>query len=227
MRPANIYAGSSGCESNEAPQMTNRARAWIAYADGSCLGNPGRGGWGVVLIDPDGATSELAGANPSTTNNRMEITAVIEALRQIPAGEEIALHSDSQYVIKTMTLGWKRRENLDLWPLLDEAAARHRVRWEWVRGHNGDPLNERADELARSAAEGRAPRPTPAAQPSFATKIDAKNDSSVASRLMPLLHPGEEIRGCENCRRAFVAVADSRFCSLAPCQLKARTSKSS
>jgi hypothetical protein len=126
-----------------------------------------------------------------------------------------------------MTLGWKRRENLDLWPFLDEAAARHRVRWEWVRGHNGDPLNERADELARSAAEGRPPRSSRTAQPSSATQTDAKEDASIASRLTPLLHLGEEIRGCENCRRSFVAVADSRFCSLAPCQLKARTSKSS
>jgi ribonuclease HI len=206
--------------------MTNRARIWIAYADGSCLGNPGRGGWGVVLIDPDGATSELAGANPSTTNNRMEITAAIEALRQIPAGEEIAFHSDSQYVIKTMTLGWKRRENLDLWPLLDEAAARHRMRWEWVRGHNGDPLNERADELARSAAEGRSPRPTRTAQPSSATQTEAKDNASIVSRLTPLLRPGEDIRTCENCDRAFVAIGDSRYCSLVPCQLKTRTFKS-
>jgi ribonuclease HI len=227
MRPANICAGSNACESNEALRMTNRARGWIAYADGSCLENPGRGGWGVVLIDPDGATNELAGADPSTTNNRMEIMAAIEALRQVPAGSEIALHSDSQYVIKTMTLGWKRRENLDLWPLLDEAAARHRVRWEWVRGHNGNPLNERADELARSAAEGRAPRPNRTAQPSAASKIDTKDDSSVVSRLMLLLRPGEVIRTCENCRRAFVAMADSRFCSLTSCQLKARTAKSS
>jgi ribonuclease HI len=129
------------------------------YADGSCLGNPGPGGWGVVLIEPDGATREFAGANPSTTNNRMEITAALEALRIIPPGTAVVIHSDSQYLVKTMTLGWKRRENLDLWRLLDAEVATRRVRWEWVRGHRGDPGNERADELARSAAEGRAPRP--------------------------------------------------------------------
>src|SRR5713101_2055639 len=197
---------------------TNTAPIWIAYADGSCLGNPGRGGWGVLLIDPGGTSRELAGAHPSTTNNRMEITATIEALRNLPPGAAIKLHSDSQYVIKTMTLGWKRRENLDLWQILDEEILRHRVQWEWVRGHNGDPHNERADELARSAAEGRAPRPNRSAGP-----IDPQ--TGVASKLAALLRPGEEIRRCANCGRDFVRSADALHCSLTECQLKARSAR--
>jgi ribonuclease HI len=127
----------------------------IAYADGSCLGNPGPGGWGVVLLDNDGARLEFSGAAASTTNNRMEITAAIEALRRLPSGPEVTIRTDSQYVVKTMTLGWKRRENLDLWKELDTEVAQRNVRWEWVRGHSGDMLNERADELARNAALGR------------------------------------------------------------------------
>jgi len=125
----------------------------IAYADGSCLGNPGPGGWGVVIINADGSTHVLSGANPATTNNRMEITAAIEALRAFPPGAEVTVRTDSQYVVKTMTLGWKRRENLDLWRELDAEVARRLVRWEWVRGHAGDAMNQRADALATAARE--------------------------------------------------------------------------
>jgi ribonuclease HI len=196
----------------------NPSSLWIAYADGSCLGNPGRGGWGVLLIDPDGTTRELAGADPSTTNNRMEITAAIEALRNLAPGAPIKLYSDSQYVIKTMTLGWKRRENLDLWKILDEETQRHRVQWEWVRGHSGDPRNERADELARSAAEGRAPRANRGVAPT-----DAQGD--IASRIAPLLRSGEEVRPCAHCGRDFVAAGPDRCCSLVECQLQARSAR--
>src|SRR5216684_2939472 len=105
-------------------RATQATPEWSVYADGSCLGNPGPGGWGVVLIEPDGTIREFAGATPSTTNNRMEITAALEALREIPEGAAVTLHSDSQYLIKTMTLGWKRRENLGLWPLLDAEVAK-------------------------------------------------------------------------------------------------------
>jgi ribonuclease HI len=127
----------------------------IAYADGSCLGNPGPGGWGVVLVGNGGSRLEFSGAAPCTTNNRMEITAAIEALRKLPPDVEVTLCTDSQYLVKTMTLGWKRRENLDLWKVLDVEAARRKVRWQWVRGHSGHSFNERADELARNAALGR------------------------------------------------------------------------
>lgn len=207
--------------------MTEHRHLWTAYADGSCIGNPGPGGWGVVLIAPDGATSEYQGADPATTNNRMEITAAIEALRRTPEGARIALHSDSQYVIKTMTMGWKRRENLDLWAPLDQEVARRRVHWEWVRGHNGDPLNERADELARSAAEDRSPRERLAAAPARTAPTPLVRAPSRLDQLTPLLGPHESIRLCQHCRRQFVGSGDAQFCALLPCQVQARAKKSS
>lgn len=197
--------------------------AWIVYADGSCIGNPGPGGWGVVLIDPACVQTEFSGANPSTTNNRMEITAAIEALRRIPDGASVKLHSDSQYVIKTMTLGWKRRENVDLWPLLDAEVDKHRVVWQWVRGHAGDPLNERADELARSAAEGRMAQPQRPAGTTFLTRPSGEQHPNIIAQLTPLLRPGETIRRCPSCDRPFVAVQESRYCSLVPCQFQSRS----
>jgi ribonuclease HI len=132
----------------------------IAYADGSCLGNPGPGGWGVVLVGGNGSRLEFSGAAASTTNNRMEITAAIEALRRLPSSVEVTIRTDSQYLVKTMTQGWKRRENLDLWKILDAEVTQRKVGWEWVRGHSGDIFNERADELARNAAFGRPQNPT-------------------------------------------------------------------
>jgi ribonuclease HI len=132
----------------------------IAYADGSCLGNPGPGGWGVVLVSVDGPRLEFSGAAAATTNNRMEITAAIEALRRTPSGFNITIRTDSQYLVNTMTRGWKRRENLDLWKILDSEAEKRKVSWEWVRGHSGDVLNELADELARNAALGKPQSPS-------------------------------------------------------------------
>jgi ribonuclease HI len=131
----------------------------IAYGDGSCIGNPGPGGWGVVIIAPDGTETELCGWESCTTNNRMEITAAVEALRHLEPHSNVILRTDSQYVVKTMNDGWRRRENRDLWDELDAAVARHRkVAFEWVRGHAGDVLNERADRLAqRAAANGGEP----------------------------------------------------------------------
>jgi ribonuclease HI len=124
----------------------------IAYADGSCLGNPGPGGWGVVIIEPDGKVIELSGGEPKTTNNRMEMTAAIEALRRTAPGARVILRSDSRLVINTMNLGWKRKANTDLWRLLDAESALRRVTYEWVPGHEGVALNERADALAQAAA---------------------------------------------------------------------------
>ena len=133
----------------------------LVYADGSCEGNPGPGGWGVVIVTPDG-THRLSGGDSQTTNNRMEIMAAIEALRALDPAVPVIVRSDSQYLVRTMNDGWRRTKNQDLWQQLDREVARHEVRFEWVRGHAGDALNEEADalarEAARSAAKGRAPR---------------------------------------------------------------------
>jgi len=135
------------------------------YADGACKGNPGPGGWGVLLIE-DGRERELHGGEPATTNNRMELTAVIRALEALPQGSRVRLYTDSQYVQKGMKEwihDWKRRgwrtadkkpvKNDDLWKHLDELARNHRVEWHWVRGHDGHPGNERADALANKGVQ--------------------------------------------------------------------------
>lgn len=133
------------------------------YTDGACSGNPGPGGWGCVL-KWNGHLKELSGGKRDTTNNRMEMTAVIEGLRAISRPAVVHVVSDSQYVIKGMTewmAGWLRKgwrnsqgkavENRDLWEELATEAKRHTVTWEWVRGHDGHPENERCDELAVAA----------------------------------------------------------------------------
>lgn len=135
------------------------------YTDGSCLGNPGPGGWGVVLHF-DGHEKILAGGELLSTNNRMELTAAIrglEALRQVC---RVTLHTDSQYVRQGITQWlpqWQRRhwktasgqavKNQDLWQRLAVAASRHEIHWQWVKGHDGNPGNERVDRLARDQAE--------------------------------------------------------------------------
>jgi ribonuclease HI len=134
----------------------------VIYTDGACKGNPGPGGWGVWLRSGT-HEKELYGGEPLTTNNRMELTAVIEALNALTRPCEVTLFTDSVYVRDGITKrihNWKRRgwvtsdkkpvKNADLWQRLDEAAARHRVDWRWVRGHTGDIGNERADALANA-----------------------------------------------------------------------------
>jgi ribonuclease HI len=131
-----------------------------AFTDGACKGNPGPGGWGVLLRDAAGER-ELFGGEAQTTNNRMEMTAVIQALAALPEGSPVRLHTDSQYVQKGITEwihSWKRRgwktadnkpvKNVDLWQQMDGLAAKHRVEWVWVKGHAGHDGNERADRLA-------------------------------------------------------------------------------
>lgn len=139
----------------------------FAYTDGACSGNPGPGGWGALLIARDGDTvlkeRELKGGAADTTNNRMELLAAIEALEALDRPSRLTLITDSAYVkngITSWLAGWKAKnwrtagkkpvKNVDLWQRLDEAAARHDVTWEWVKGHAGHPENERADELARA-----------------------------------------------------------------------------
>ncbi len=132
------------------------AKRYLVYADGSCIGNPGPGGWGAIVIDQSGGTPrELNGHAPATTNNKMEITAAIEGLRATEPGSSVVLRSDSQYVIYTMTKNWKRKMNRDLWERLDREVAARDVRFEWIRGHGDDPLNDRADELANLGAARR------------------------------------------------------------------------
>jgi len=136
------------------------------FTDGSCLGNPGPGGWGAVLR-PDGEDDlDLSGGEPHTTNNRMEMTAVIRGLDQTPVGSKVLVTSDSSYVINTMTKGWKRKMNQDLWAEMDRVVGDRRVTWQWVKGHAGHPENERADRLAVGAAEAiRDGRPEPIRAP--------------------------------------------------------------
>ena len=130
------------------------------YSDGACKGNPGAGGWGALLV-ADGHRKEICGGEANTTNNRMEMTAVIRALESLKRPSTVEVHTDSQYVQKGVSewmAGWKRRnwrtasgqpvKNQDLWLQLDALSQLHRVEWKWVRGHNGHPENERADELA-------------------------------------------------------------------------------
>lgn len=132
----------------------------VAYTDGACKGNPGRGGWGVWLRWND-HERRLSGGEPVTTNNRMELMAAIMALESLRQPCRVILHTDSQYVMKGITEwmpGWKRKnwktadgkpvKNVDLWQRLDAARARHEVEWRWVRGHAGDLGNELADQLA-------------------------------------------------------------------------------
>lgn len=142
----------------------NAARVRI-YTDGACKGNPGPGGWGA-LLQFDGREKELCGGEPATTNNRMELTAVIRALEALRRHCEIDLYTDSQYVQKGISewvASWKRRgwktadkkpvKNVDLWLELDRLAGGHDIRWHWVRGHAGHAENERADQLANKGIE--------------------------------------------------------------------------
>ena len=138
--------------------MTPAVEIWT---DGACAGNPGPGGWGAILCYRS-SEKDLCGGEALTTNNRMELTAAIAALEALKRPAVVKLHTDSQYLRDGVTAwmgnwkrnGWRTRDrkpvkNDDLWRRLDEATQRHEIDWRWVRGHGGDPMNERADELAR------------------------------------------------------------------------------
>ncbi len=136
----------------------------VIFSDGACKGNPGPGGWGAILRFTANGTvheKELHGGEPGTTNNRMELTAAIKALEALKRPCRVVVNTDSRYVMDGITkwiVGWKKRgwvsasrepvKNIDLWKALDAACAPHEIEWRWVRGHSGDPDNERADALA-------------------------------------------------------------------------------
>jgi ribonuclease HI len=135
------------------------------YTDGACKGNPGRGGWGA-LLEYDGKSRELFGGEVLTTNNRMELTAVIRALEVLKRRCKVRVHTDSTYVQQGISLwihSWKKRgwrtadkkpvKNVDLWQQLDELAQKHEIEWLWIRGHSGHDGNERADKLANRGVE--------------------------------------------------------------------------
>ena len=128
-----------------------RSNEIVIHTDGACKGNPGPGGWAAV-IEQNGGQVKLSGSEPQTTNNRMEMTAVIKGLEAVDASANVLISSDSTYVINTMTKGWKRKANQDLWDQLDRLVGSRNVSWRWVRGHNGDRGNELADALATKEA---------------------------------------------------------------------------
>lgn len=136
----------------------------IIYTDGACSGNPGPGGWAAILCW-NGREKTVSGGEPHTTNNRMELIAAIEALKTLKRPVDVELFSDSSYVVKGITewvfswirRGWKRKggevENVDLWKELYDLSRRYRITWRWVRGHAGNPMNEKVDRLAREEVE--------------------------------------------------------------------------
>ena len=149
----------------------SRDTTFIAYTDGSCLGNPGKGGWGVVVEAWEHGQKmesyDLSGFEPKTTNNRMELTGAIKVLEYLPDNSEITILTDSKYLYDGITgwiVNWKSNywmtaskkpvKNKDLWVRLDEVSSNHRVKWKWVKGHHISEGNNRADKLATSAAEG-------------------------------------------------------------------------
>jgi ribonuclease HI len=147
--------------------MSRLAGPVVVYTDGACKGNPGPGGWGALLI-AGGREKELFGGEHATTNNRMELTAVIRALEALKAPSDVEVHTDSQYVkngIESWIHGWKRNgwktaarkavKNAELWRELESLASLHRVRWHWVKGHGDSPGNLRADALANRGVPAR------------------------------------------------------------------------
>jgi len=148
-----------------ARKIMSRENVVDIWTDGACKGNPGWGGWGA-LLKQGSHEKTLCGGEPNTTNNRMELMAVIQALAALKRRCTVVVHTDSQYVQKGMTewiANWKRRgwrtadkkpvKNADLWQMLDELVNKHDLSWQWVKGHAGDPGNERADALANQGVE--------------------------------------------------------------------------
>jgi ribonuclease HI len=165
-----MHMGSEGVTVTPGPPSAEVVEIWT---DGGCKPNPGPGGWAAILRFR-GVERELSGAEPATTNNRMELTAAATALEALKRPCEVVLHTDSEYVKNGVTRwhqGWVRRNwrnsagdpvaNMDLWQRLLAAAKGHRVEWRWVRGHSGDPMNERVDRLAAEARDRPPEGPPP------------------------------------------------------------------
>jgi len=193
----------------------------VVFADGAAKGNPGPGGWGAIVVTPEGRVTELGGGAGHTTNNRMELTATIEALRYIGAlAGPVAVHTDSTYVIRGIQQwihGWRRRGwrtagggevlNRDLWEKLAEAENRAgRVTWHYVRGHRGIPGNERADEIANAYAAGK--RPTLYRGPLIrydVAVLDLPDDTRLPTR-----SPGTSAAGRRSAAHSYLSVVDGR-----------------
>ena len=139
---------------------------FIIYTDGACLGNPGPGGWAALLISKNSETKKIFGSDILTTNNRMELTAVIEAIKLAPKNSNLVVFTDSKYVINGIEIWikkWKKNrwlnsnkkkvKNKDLWIILDDVSEKVNIKWKWVKGHSGDENNETVDFLARNQAE--------------------------------------------------------------------------
>ena len=140
-------------------------KIYRVYTDGACSGNPGPGGWGVVIVH-NNQIDKLDGHDPQTTNNRMELLAAIKGIKETPDNSEVLLYTDSKYVkdgITNWITKWKKNQwvtsskttvkNKDLWIILDNLVSKHKIAWEWVKGHSGNPGNEKADELANRGIE--------------------------------------------------------------------------
>lgn len=183
-----------------------RDEAVVVYTDGACAGNPGPGGWAAIVLDGEGVR-ELSGADPRTTNQRMELRAALEGLAAIAGRRRVRLHSDSLYLVNGFRRRWWVRweqtgwlgsagrpvANRDLWEALLAQDRRHQVEWAWVRGHAGDPLNERADALAR-AALGRA-RPASPSPGGILDEAPEKAGRSPAAAMRREESPGSAGQG--------------------------------
>lgn len=177
----------------------------IIYADGGCAPNPGPGGWGVVISMPEGPL-DLCGGETDSTNNRMELTAAIRALEHFPEGAQLEIRCDSEYVVNSVTkwmAGWKANgwrnskgpvKNLDLMQRLDELAIRRDVNWTWIRGHAGNPLNERADRLVARGRRG--------------TGIQSAGLSSLSSVAMATAATLPPVEGAVNWKDSLVCPVD-------------------
>ena len=128
-------------------------RKYEIYTDGSCIGNPGQGGWAGLIIDDQKIETEISGFDLNTTNNRMELLAVIKSIEKIEDGSAINLYSDSQYVINSITKNLKKEKNVDLWNELEKVLVNKSVQWFWVRGHSDNEFNNRVDRLARNTSK--------------------------------------------------------------------------